>query len=56
MTRLGNDTLYPNLARMTTPEIFVAKGAADLAQRLNWKNVAVLADDSLWVRPPHLSH
>ena len=41
---------YPNLVRMSTNEIMIGAGLANLVEHYQWRRVAVLHDDSLWGR------
>ena len=41
---------YPNLVRMSTNEILIGAGLANLVEHYQWRRVAVLHDDSLWGR------
>ena len=41
---------YPNVVRMSTNEIMIGAGLANLVQHYQWRRVAVLHDDSLWGR------
>ena len=41
---------YPNVVRMSTNEIMIGAGLANLVEHYQWRRVAVLHDDSLWGR------
>jgi hypothetical protein len=47
-SRLSDEDLYPNLARMSTPETSIGEGFAYLCKKYGWNRVAILHDSSTW--------
>ena len=46
--RLGDDTLYPNLARTSSTDTRAGDALIKLCRKLEWDRVAILHDDSVW--------
>jgi hypothetical protein len=45
---LSDNILYPNLARMSTPEKGIGEGFAYMCKKYSWKRVAIIHDSSTW--------
>ncbi|KAJ8609121.1 hypothetical protein CTAYLR_006066 [Chrysophaeum taylorii] len=45
---LADETAYPLLARLATPESDIARANEQLLSRFHWNRVAVVYEDSLW--------
>ena len=48
--RLSNVSAHPDLLRLSSNDVHVTRGFTALADRLGWRHVCVLHDDSLWGR------